>query len=155
MRNRGMSELKADFAWISQSKSTAKSTPKSTGNPPSKSGLNNPIVESCYEEYSNGLLSCLKLASRPATTVEYRRGLLPWDDVDKLSKRTRTLTGKFSEYRSERLRSWRLLHYLAELLSFRCVSFIYSMPVTTHVEVRLDTDRLDTVSQAPYDGVAP
>ncbi|KAI6137249.1 hypothetical protein F5141DRAFT_76558 [Pisolithus sp. B1] len=42
MRNRGMSELKADFAWISQSKSTAKSTFKSTGNPPSKSGLNNP-----------------------------------------------------------------------------------------------------------------
>ncbi|KAI6150163.1 hypothetical protein EDD17DRAFT_1765974 [Pisolithus thermaeus] len=48
MRNRGMSELKADFAWISQSKSTAKSKSKSTGNPPSKSGLNNPIVSHYY-----------------------------------------------------------------------------------------------------------
>ncbi|KIK23682.1 hypothetical protein PISMIDRAFT_679140 [Pisolithus microcarpus 441] len=60
-------------------------------------------LETAIREYSNGFSSCLsglqpspfslavhwfllELASRLAATVKYRRGLLPWDDVDKFSK---------------------------------------------------------------------
>ncbi|KAI6044231.1 Mus7/MMS22 family-domain-containing protein [Pisolithus marmoratus] len=61
-------------------------------------------LETAIEEYSNGFLSCLsdvqpslfslavhwfllELTSRLAATVKYRRGLFPWDDMIKLSKR--------------------------------------------------------------------
>ncbi|KAI6110372.1 hypothetical protein EDD16DRAFT_1710900 [Pisolithus croceorrhizus] len=73
MRNRGMSELKADFAWISQSKSTATSTSESTGNPPSKSGLNNPIVPSAVRLWSEGPYeSHFNRAGYPANYVSSR-----------------------------------------------------------------------------------
>ncbi|KAI6149743.1 Mus7/MMS22 family-domain-containing protein [Pisolithus tinctorius] len=61
-------------------------------------------LETAIKEYSNGFLSCLgglqpnpfslavhwfllELASRLAASIKHRRGLFPWDDIDKFSKR--------------------------------------------------------------------